>query len=717
MQIALGGGEAEAITLPPLRNDVVLMDGPWRADGQPTYTLHDRIRGRFFRIGYPELQMLSYWHLGDAAKVAEAVSEKTVLSATEETVKTFLDFLTVNNLLRADGEEGLKRLMVQDKATDMPAWKKLLHHYLFFRVPLLRPDAFLTHTLCFIRPFLTRAFGYFMICLLLLGLYLVSREWHSFMGTFLYFFSIEGMVAYGLAIGFSKIVHEFGHAYAAKYHKCRVPTMGLAFMVMCPILYTDTSEVWKLVRSKERLFVALGGILAELSLAIFATLLWAFLPPGAARSAAFLLATVGWGMTLLVNLNPLMRFDGYYILSDLLAIENMQPRAFALARWRIRRFLFGFDDPCPETLPRGTRRLMFIYAVATWIYRFFLFFGIALTVYHLFFKLLGIFLMMIEIIMFILRPVVQEMRVWFKRRNEVRLIFLRGSIFLTFMAVGAAVLLVPWNDRIYVPASTRPLKSQWIYPPVPGKIASLPITEGAVLKKGDLMLSLQSPDLDFEAEQVQLNVGILEWEIAHAIGDDNLSRDRQVRLSQLSEAMTRQQSVKREKALLSLRAPFDGIVQQASKYAHKGRWVGLDETLFLFKETMGESLKVEAYVNEEGIARIDVGSEAVFYPSIPEIAPIKAEVTRLEPVSVARLETPYLASTFGGELPVRENRDRQLVPEEAVYRVWLKTGKLDNMLLEGRLLRGRLLLKGKKASLIDRLYRSVVAVFIREAGF
>lgn len=88
-----------------------------------------------------------------------------------------------------------------------------------------------------------------------------------------------------------------------------------------------------------------------------------------------------------------MRFDGYYLLSDYLDIANLQDRSFALARWWLREKLFGFGDPPPEHFPARTRRILMFYAYGTWIYRFFLFLTIALLVYHLFFKLLGIFLM------------------------------------------------------------------------------------------------------------------------------------------------------------------------------------------------------------------------------------------------------------------------------------------------------------------------------------
>ena len=162
-----------------------------------------------------------------------------------------------------------------------------------------------------------------------------------------------------------------------------------------PVRYTEASTACKASR-RARLMVDAAGIFAELMLAVMATLFWVFLPDGTASDVAFVIASVSWVMSLLVNLNPLMRFDGYYLLADMLGVENMQERGFALARWRLREFLFGFGDPAPEHLSRPMRRGLIVHAYAVWVYRFFLFLDIALLVYHVAVKLAGIVLFAVE---------------------------------------------------------------------------------------------------------------------------------------------------------------------------------------------------------------------------------------------------------------------------------------------------------------------------------
>src|SRR5690606_41096448 len=108
---------------------------------------------------------------------------------------------------------------------------------------------------------------------------------------------------------FAMFCHEFGHAFMAKRAGCRVQSMGLASMVLLPMLYTDVSDAWRVNDRRSRLLIGAGGVLAELLLAVIALLAWSLLPDGPARTAAFMLASATWITTLVINLNPFMRFD------------------------------------------------------------------------------------------------------------------------------------------------------------------------------------------------------------------------------------------------------------------------------------------------------------------------------------------------------------------------------------------------------------------------
>ena len=152
-------------------------------------------------------------------------------------------------------------------------------------------------------------------------------------------------------------------------------------------------------------------------------------------------------MTLLVNINPLMRFDGYYVLSDFLGVPNLQSRAFAMGRWALREILFDIAAPPPESVSRKLRLIMVLYAVCIWLYRAVVFTGIAILVYTMFFKVLGVILFAIEMIWFIAWPVVSEIVEWWRMRSQIRQ-SPRAWATLSACAAMLMVFIIPWRTNI-----------------------------------------------------------------------------------------------------------------------------------------------------------------------------------------------------------------------------------------------------------------------------
>ncbi|MCH7943315.1 MAG: peptidase, partial [Proteobacteria bacterium] len=344
MTAALIAGDASP-ALPPLREELTLYAGPCSHGGVPRWTLHDPACNRFFRIGWPEFEILSRWRQGRSAEaLARQVSAETTLSIEQDAVDALSKFLQANNLLQHRGTTAPKRL-AEIKNRMRPSWaQKLLRNHLFIRLPLVRPDALLVPLQRLTGFAFTRGFLWVTILVAVLGLYLAARQWDTYVETFLHFFDWSGLALFALTLVVIKIFHELGHALTARRFGCRVPTMGLAFLVFWPVLYTDTTDAWKLASKRARLAISAAGVTVELVIAAYATLAWSFLPPGPLQSAAFLAATTTWVLSLVINLNPFMRFDGYFLLTDALNVHNLQERSFALAKWRLREALFGFGE-------------------------------------------------------------------------------------------------------------------------------------------------------------------------------------------------------------------------------------------------------------------------------------------------------------------------------------------------------------------------------------
>ena len=250
---------------------------------------------------------------------------------------------------------------------------------------------------------------------------------------------------------------------------------------------------------------------------MIATFVWGVLPEGGLKSAAFFIATTSWISSIAINVSPFMRFDGYYVFSDWLKAENLQPRSFALAKWKVRETLFGFNHKPPEEISPSRRWTFIIYAWSTWVYRFFLFIGIALLVYYFAFKVLGIILFAIEIYWFIMLPIIKEMKQWWMMRSEMKL---NKQTFRTIsiLTITLMVLFLPWKSSMKIPAVYISEKYSKIYSPYPAKIKSVFITKDQEVEAGQNLIELYSPELDKEINSIRRKILLTKTKINRMSG-------------------------------------------------------------------------------------------------------------------------------------------------------------------------------------------------------
>ncbi|PLX81159.1 MAG: hypothetical protein C0614_06960 [Desulfuromonas sp.] len=712
--ISLPPGSQSALTqaLPPLREELSLHPGPKAADGSPTWTLQDPVNNRFYRIGWLEFEILRRWPMAEPERIVASLNESTPLRIDGEEIDQLIEFLASHDLLQIRGPQAIQRLLSKRAARRVDWLLLVLKNYLFFRIPLIRPDRFIEATASMVAPFWSPVAMGLYSASALLGLVLVLRQWDLFVTTFTDFFTLEGAVLMGLTLGGVKILHEFGHAYTAKRYGCRIPSMGIAFMVLWPVLFTDASDAWKLPSRRQRLAIAAGGIGVELAIASLALLAWSFLPPGILRSLSFLLATSTWIVTLMINLNPFMRFDGYYLLADSLGIANLQDRAFALGRWFLREQLFSFADPPPEDFPPKQRLLLISYAFGTWLYRFFLFLGIAVMVYYLFFKLLGIFLMLVEIVWFIGRPIGNELAAWYGRRGEMTL-NPRSLRTLFGLALLLALLCFPWQGNLSAQALWKVANYARIYTPSPGQLAQMTAALDHEIVQGEELFALHSPDLDYEIARGEQRIATLSWAVSSQGLDPRLRERLTVTRQELQSELSAQQARLAERKQLTITSPLSGRIVELMSPLDVGDWLSEDELLAVVVGP-GGSL-IEAFVAEEDLALLEVGSTGRFYPNDPGQAPFSVRLREIDSTSSRRLAEPYLASIYGGGIPVRVDEKGALVPETPIYRVVLEQSVPQPP--PRYIVPGVVRLKGARQSLLSSIARNILAVLIRESGF
>jgi putative peptide zinc metalloprotease protein len=517
-----------------------------------------------------------------------------------------------------------------------------------------------------------------------------------------------------VALTLVKVVHEFSHAFVATNFGARVPVMGLAFIVFWPLAYSDVTDAWKVADRRKRLLIAFAGIAAELTIAGLCLFGWALTSPGKLNSTFFVLSSGALLATLTINLNPGMRWDGYYLLMDWWGIDNLQPRAFALTLWSLRKGLLGVNTPCPEDNPAPARQAaLIVYAFYTWIYRFFVFFGIALLVYHQFTKTLGIILFAVEVGWFIAWPFISEVKKTMKickKENPGR------RLWITLGGLGAILvwLCLPLPHGFSVPAVVMPSVAQVIYAPFSGQIKYLGterldhVAQGHVLARiGSRELLTDLKLLQLEAKQLRIQIDVL------TVGGDDRSLLPQ-KEEELAGVEAKVMKLEKQISQNQLLAEIDGQVYEWDDSLYVGRHIPKDKVLGRICRPQDKVLY--AFVGEEHIKDVAPQDQGQFLASdLTCRAPVV--VRKVSPVREEIIHHPALTSLAQGSLPVsRTKAGEAMVLLESYY---LVEAAVDPQDAQGLRLgqSGEVRLTSRPASLAMTAFRKALRILLRESNF
>lgn len=701
------------VKLPQLNPTIRLYQGPDHDDGTPRWVLHHPLSNQYFRIGWMEFECLS--RFGDhvtARELQDAVNQETTLDLDDDDILGLIAFLNKNGLLT--GRDAMTGEYEAPKKK--PFLSTVVHSYLFFTLPLFKPERFLKATWPWIRPLFSTTFTRLSFILLLLMVLATIQRADEFFASFFQLFTLDGIIGLFLTFSVIKIFHEFGHAYTAHRYGIPVPHMGIAFMVLYPVLYTETTASWRIASTRSRIRIGLAGVGTELVIAAYALVLWHVLPPGPMQNLVFNVIAISLVGSLLVNLNPLMRFDGYFVLSDALKIENLHARGFAYARWAIRRVLFALNDPPPGDENAGRRRFLIWFGLATLIYRFFLFLGIAILVYIVFFKPLGLILMIIELLWFIGLPVWSEIKVWIERRGDIaqqrRFVLLAAGL-----VVVALLFILPVNQTIHAPAIAHASLYRAHYPPAPAIIEKIAVKDGQTVHEGDVLIVLSSPVLDRDYAIAAQEFENLQTEKSRMQTNPELMQARAATIdAAIEEARQRKESLASRREDLNVTAMFDGRVQDMDVSIIAGQTIPPERLLMRIVNPQQHT--ITAYVTEDDIGRLQGGAAAYFTAGHSPFLRVPLRVENVASVDSDVLDWPELAALNGGPIPAEPSGDPlqpdTLVPRQSLYRVVLvpEHGQHFNFVTPGRVE-----IEGERTIPILNFGQRLVALAIRELNF
>lgn len=505
------------------------------------------------------------------------------------------------------GEELLDRMRRERNRRWSLAWTGLLA----MRFRGIDPDRFLTalHGSCrwlFSRAALAAVIGVIVFALsLLIGHF---AEFTRRLPELSALFEARNLPWLLLAIGTVKVLHELGHALACKHFGGEVRELGFMLLVFAPCLYCDVTDAYRLPNKWQRIAVSAAGIVVEMVLAAIATIVWWYAQPGIVQLMALNVMIICSLNTLLVNGNPLLRYDGYYVLSDLLETPNLWLRSREALRRYTTEWLFASrnaaaaDDPL---IPARQRPWLAMYAVATKTYLTLILVGIVwglvkwLHPYHL-----ENLAFMVGLIVFgsaLVGPVSSVSKFV---RNPIRRAQLRKGRFALVMAAGLAavvgLLALPVNYYVKAPVVLMPADAARVSATIDGTLTST-LPAGRLVKRGETIGELTNANTHYELEKLEGEQRLRQLRVDHLERLRGLDRqandDLPTARAALADSKRRLDELRNDARRLTLAAPVDGVIIPAPRSSSSNpsqKWGG--GKLAVWSGSLLDKPNVGAYV-------------------------------------------------------------------------------------------------------------------------
>ncbi len=341
--------------------------------------------------------------------------------------------------------------------------------------------------------------------------------------------------------------------------------------------------------------------------------------------------------------------------------------------------------------------------------------GIAILVYHHFFKALGIILFAVEIIYFLTLPIVKETIEWWKMRKEMKLNFatLRTLVLIGF---GVIFLFFPWKQNIDLSAILRPKENLKIFVPFGGEVVETPVARGSYVQRGDPLLIIQSDKLDYKIREARLSIENIKIHLQRVASGQEESREKLIYEEKWQGAILNYKNLIKQKKNLSPIAEISGEITEFDDAIKTGSFVTEKMPIGMIAKT--GTVEMIAYITEKERVLITQGSIGKFFPDAAEGKSYHVRVIEIENANTEVLTDASLASINGGKVLVRQQEDSRLIPDESIYKVYLSiTDKNIKSFRIDKEIRGIVRLKGKRKSHFASIWNEVLKTFVRETSF
>ncbi len=636
--------------------------------GELWYVLQDHSSGKYHRFTPAAYLLIG---LMDGERTVEEIWEAGRArlgedAPTQEEMVRLLSQLHAVDALQADVPPDTEELLKRFEKQRFSKLKQNLRSPLFMRFPLLDPERFLVRFLPLVRPLFSWTGALLWLAVVGTAIFLVGVHWpdltKNVTGRIL---APRNLVLLWLTYPFVKVLHEFGHAFATKVWGGEVHEMGIMFLVLTPIPYVDASAASAFRNKRERVLVGAVGIVVELFVAALALFVWINAEPGTVRAVAFNVILIAGVSTVLFNGNPLLRYDAYYMLGDLLEIPNLGTRGMQYMGYLMQRYLFDLPDAEPPQSTQGEQVWFVIYTIASFIYRIFIYAAIILFIASKFF-IVGMLLASWAVVTMIIFPVAKSVKFLSSSpklgRKRGRAIMMSGFAVAALVAI---VVLLPF------PLGTRAEGVVWVPEKsfvragIDGFVDRVIAVPGSIVRRGDPLIECSDPFLPARIRVLESRLRELE-----AIYDTQLPSDRvraEITNEEIEHAKAQLNHARERAGELTIHSSASGkfIVPMARDLP--GRFVRRGELLGYVVDR--STITAQVVVSQSDIDLVrqrTVGVKVRLAETIAEIIP--AVLKREVPAATDQLPSKTLSQEGGGQIAIDP---RDMLGVKAFQKVFL----------------------------------------------
>ncbi|GAB3475486.1 site-2 protease family protein [Marinomonas epiphytica] len=698
----------DSLALPPLREELEIEEMIDAQTAQKSWRLYDPLHHRLYILDESDITLLTLWKIGTVGRLKFTLKKMNILF-NEQQLEELLHFFKVNELIKVKEKKDYIELKKNYLSSDSFSLYQFIGRIRSTRIPLFFVEPLLNTIEPIFKFFNSRVVIAIWCFITSFGLYFSLRQWDEFIHTASSFYSMAGVISFAMTLIVLKLFHELGHAYFARHFGCRVGRIGVATFFMMPLLYTEMDDVTRLKSKYQKMMVSLGGVFVELLFAGVATFVWAISDDGAIRNIAFLVATTCWVTSIFLNLNPFAKYDGYYVLSDYLGINNLQAKAMSWTSWAVDNVILGKAE-APEQANKKKVFLLVGLGLGTWVYQVIILCAVSYFFYHYFYPIFGLLWLLIMMGTFFVFPILKNMlRLWSKRQEAS---MVRRVILISIVGLLLLILFLPMSRNIDMVGLNRHKQLETIYAPAESKISEWLVPVNSKVKAGQLIAKFYCPELMAELASINVLLGLSESQLNSVAGDPEQRALSQVLIQEFHELQVQKVALEKQIKQLEWRAHFDGRLVDAVQQIDQHQWVSPMQSLGRIIST--EESHGIAYLREEDLTRLDLTQTAKFYPIDPSWPVATAKITELSSATLKTVSPVELSSLYGGAIETLKDSKGELIPKQAYRAVYFK---IDQTLDANQLpiqLHGKLVIKAEPMSLAEQVWNNIWQLLLSE---